>query len=109
MTAVGNVDLVAADRLSFAQLLTPQQLSEVAATVAAAREQGCTLGEEKGRREALAAIDCDGLARWLFDRDYRERSLASPSDAAWDGWVERNQDQWRAEARAVVEHLRAAT
>lgn len=47
----GNADLVAADRLSFAQLLTPQQLSEVAATIAAAREQGCTLGEEKGRDE----------------------------------------------------------
>lgn len=46
------------------------------------------------------------LARWLFERDYRERGLASPEDAPWDEWVERNRDEWRAEADAVLAVLR---
>lgn len=44
----------------------------------------------------------DDLGRWLFERDYRERGLCSPEDAYWDEWVERNQDQWKDEADALL-------
>jgi hypothetical protein len=50
----------------------------------------------------------EAVARWLFERDYRERGLASPSDASWDEFVERNQDEWRDEARKLLAALAPA-
>lgn len=47
----------------------------------------------------------DLTAQWLFERDYRERSLASPDDAPWGEWVERNQEEWRVEADDLAYHL----
>jgi hypothetical protein len=46
------------------------------------------------------------LGRWLFERDYRERGLASPCDAGWDEFVDRNQEQWREEADELLAFLR---
>jgi hypothetical protein len=42
------------------------------------------------------------LARWLFERDYRQRGLASSEDAPWDELVERSRDEWRREADVVI-------
>jgi hypothetical protein len=42
------------------------------------------------------------LARYLFSRQSEWRSLCSPEDADWDEWVERNQDEWRAEADELL-------
>jgi hypothetical protein len=42
------------------------------------------------------------VARWLFERNYGDRGLCSADDAEWDDWVERNQDEWRDEARALL-------
>lgn len=44
----------------------------------------------------------DDLGRWLFQRDYREQGLASPEDAPWELYVERNQNEWKDEADAVL-------
>jgi hypothetical protein len=79
---VEPADLVAADSLSFAQLLSPHQLSELASIIADAREQGCTLGEEKGVRR------------------YRDHV-----QAALDGWRQRYTSAFaRAEVLAEAEY-----
>jgi hypothetical protein len=54
------------------------------------------------------SVDRDRLGRWLFERDYRERGLASPEDANWDEWVERNQEEWRQEADAILAFIAEA-
>jgi hypothetical protein len=49
----------------------------------------------------------DALGRWLFDRDYRDRGLASPEDADWRSFVERKREEWREEADALLAFLAA--
>ncbi len=47
----------------------------------------------------------DLIGRWLFERDYRERGLASPEDAPWEEFVPRNQEEWRQEADYLLEQV----
>ncbi len=47
----------------------------------------------------------DVLGKWLFERDYRERGLASSSDDRWERFVERNQEEWRQEADLLLEQV----
>lgn len=63
----------------------------------------CELGQDEVK--AFTDERRDKLGRWLFERDYTERGLATPDVATWDEYVERNQEQWRVEADAVLAML----
>jgi hypothetical protein len=52
--------------------------------------------------------DTERLARYLFEHTAKWRWMASSEDARWDEWVERNQDEWRAEAADLLAFLAAA-
>lgn len=47
----------------------------------------------------------DEFGRWLFEQDPRENwPGASPSEAGWEQWVERNQEQWVHTAGEILTH-----
>jgi hypothetical protein len=47
----------------------------------------------------------DVLGKWLFERDYRERGLASPEQGRWEEYVPRNREEWRKEADYLLEQV----